>query len=84
MCSSGQQRDVDSLFNIKMNEGETLSEYVQHFSATLVQANAYDDVMTEIAFQCGLLPNSYLHMPLHKKKPESMEESSTLEEAWIK
>ena len=56
---------------MKLQEGETLKEYVKHFNKAILEINEADDQVIMTTFQAGL-NNPDLIFSLYKTPPTSM------------
>nr|CAN65305.1 hypothetical protein VITISV_042319 [Vitis vinifera] len=74
LCSARHKQNISTLQNIKMQENESLREFVKRFGQTVLQVEAYImDVVLQI-FKRSICPGTPLFESLAKKPPTTMDD----------
>ena len=74
LCSARHKQNINTLQNIKMQENESLREFVKGFGQTIVQVEAYGiDVVLQI-FKRNICPGTPFFKSLAKKPPTTMDD----------
>ena len=74
LCSARHKQNISTLQNIKMQENETLREFVKHFRQAVLQVELYSmDAVLRI-FKWSICPGTPFFESLAKKPPMSMDD----------
>ena len=74
LCSARHKHNISTLQNIKMQENETLREFVKRFGQAVLQVESYSmDAVLQI-FKRSICPGTPFFESLTKKPPTSMDE----------
>ncbi|RVW59243.1 hypothetical protein CK203_101424 [Vitis vinifera] len=74
LCSARHKQNISTLQNIKMQENETLKEFVKHFRQAVLQVESYNmDAILQI-FKRSICPGTPFFESLAKKPPTSMDD----------
>ena len=74
LCSARQKHNISTLQNIKMQENESLREFVNRFGQAVLQVEAYRiDVVLQI-FKRSICPGTPFFESLAKKPPTTMDD----------
>ena len=73
LCSTRHKQNISTLQNIKMQENESLREFVKWFGQVVLQVEAYNmDVVLQI-FKRSICPGTPFFESLAKKPPTTMD-----------
>ncbi|KAL6316779.1 hypothetical protein AAG906_021079 [Vitis piasezkii] len=74
LCSARHKQNISTLQNIKMQENETLREFVKRFGQAALQGESYSmDAVLQI-FKRSICPGTHFFESLAKKPPVSMDD----------
>ena len=74
LCSAQHKQNISTLQNIKMQENESLREFVKRFDQAVLQVEAYSmDVVLQI-FKRSICPSTPFFESLAKKPPTTMDD----------
>ena len=74
LCSVRHKQNISTLQNIKMQENESLREFVKRFGQVVLQVEAYSmDVVLQI-FKRNICPGTPFFESLTKKSPTTMDD----------
>ena len=74
LCSARHKQNINTLQNIKMQENESLREFVKRFGQVVLQVEAYSmDVVLQI-FKRNICPGTPFFESLTKKSPTTMDD----------
>ncbi|XP_059597878.1 uncharacterized protein LOC132254885 [Vitis vinifera] len=74
LCSARHKQNISTLQNIKMQENESLREFVKRFGQAVLQVEAYSmDVVLQI-FKQSICPGTPFFESIAKKPPTSMDD----------
>ncbi|RVW54495.1 hypothetical protein CK203_115460 [Vitis vinifera] len=74
LCSAWHKQNISTLQNIKMQENESLREFVKRFGQAVLQIEAYSmDVVFQI-FKRSICPGTPFFQSLAKKPPTTMDD----------
>ena len=74
LCSARHKQNISTLQNIKMQDNESLREFVKRFGQDVLQVEAYSmDVVLQI-FKRGICPSTPFFESLAKKPPTTMDD----------
>ncbi|WKA00568.1 hypothetical protein VitviT2T_018909 [Vitis vinifera] len=74
LCFARHKQNISTLQNIKMQENESLREFVKRFGQTVLQVEAYSmDVVLQI-FKRSICPGTPFFKSLAKKPPTTMDD----------
>ena len=74
LCFARHKQNISTLQNIKMQENESLREFVKRFGQTVLQVEAYSmDVVLQI-FKRSICPSTPFFKSLAKKPPTTMDD----------
>ncbi|XP_010658093.1 uncharacterized protein LOC104881058 [Vitis vinifera] len=74
LCSARHKQNISTLQNIKMQENESLKEFVKRFGQAVLQVEAYSmDAILQI-FKRSICPGTPFFESLAKKPPTTMED----------
>ena len=74
LCSARHKQNISTLQNIKMQEKETLREFVKRFGQAVLQVELYSmDAILQI-FKRSICPGTLFFESLAKKPPTSMDD----------
>ena len=74
LCSARHKQNISTLQNIKMQENETLREFVKRFGQAVLQVESYSmDAILQI-FKWSICPGTPFFESLAKKPPTSMDD----------
>ncbi|RVW60307.1 hypothetical protein CK203_084063 [Vitis vinifera] len=74
LCSARHKQNISTLQNIKMQDNESLREFVKLFGQAVLQVEAYSmDVVLQI-FKRSICPSTPFFEPLAKKPPTTMDD----------
>ncbi|XP_010661206.1 uncharacterized protein LOC104881735 [Vitis vinifera] len=74
LCSARHKQNISTLQNIKMQENESLREFVKRFGQAVLQLEAYSmDVVLQI-FKRSICPGTPFFKSLAKKPPTTMDD----------
>ena len=74
LCSTRHKQNISTLQNIKMQENETLREFVKRFGQVVLQVESYNmDVVLQI-FKRSICPGTPFFESLAKKLPTTMDD----------
>ncbi|KAJ9676029.1 hypothetical protein PVL29_024828 [Vitis rotundifolia] len=74
LCSARHKQNISTLQNIKMQENESLREFVKRFGQAVLQVEAYDmDAVLQI-FKRSICPGTPFFESLAKKPPTTMDD----------
>ena len=74
LCFARHKQNISTLQNIKMQENESLREFIKRFGQTVLQVEAYSmDVVLQI-FKRSICPGTPFFKSLAKKPPTTMDD----------
>ena len=74
LCSARHKQNISTLQNIKMQENETLREFMKWFGQAVLQVESYNmDAVLQI-FKRSIFPGTPFFESLAKKPPTSMDD----------
>ncbi|XP_034704036.1 uncharacterized protein LOC117928229 [Vitis riparia] len=74
LCSARQKQNISTLQNIKMQDNESLREFVKRFGQAVLQVEAYNmDIVLQI-FKQSICPGTPFFESLAKKPPTRMDD----------
>ena len=74
LCSTRHKKNINTLQNIKMQENESLKEFVKWFGQAVLQVESYSmDVVLQI-FKMSICPGTPFFESLAQKPPTTMDD----------